>query len=146
MPAHLGFADKVRLGVNFLAMNLRQDKITRNARRLKGHHLSVLKRGQERIRVSREVNCDTYASLLGTLDMFDPDYDDRTQYTPCSQIEWDLYLQPGTAFDIICERYWEVFRKVQMTLIMHKSDRHKLKRIECKPEGEAMRILWSDAS
>jgi hypothetical protein len=146
MPAHLGFADKVRLGVNFLAMNLRQDKHTKAARRMKGHHLSALMRGQERNRVAREVRCDTYASLRSTLDMFDPDYDDRTQYTPCSQIEWDLYLQPGTYFDITCARHWEVFRNVEMTLIMHKSDRTKLKRIECKPEREAMRILWSDAS
>ena len=146
MPAHIGFADKVRLGVNFLAMNMRQDKTTRTARRFKGHHLSVLMRAQERIRASREVACDTYASLRGTLDTFDPNYEGRTQYTACSQTEWDLYLRPGTAFDITCERYWAVFRNVEMLLIMHKGDRTKLKRIECTPAGEAMRILWSDAS
>jgi hypothetical protein len=145
MPAHIGFADKVKLGVSFLAMNLRTDKLTKAARRVNGHHLSVLQKVQERVRASREIECKSYAALRGELDKFDPDYNDRTTYTPCSQLEWDLYLQPGTAFDITCQRYWEVFRKVDVTLIMHKKDRLSLKRIEATPEREAMRVLWSDA-
>jgi hypothetical protein len=145
MPAHIGFADKIKLGASFIAMNILQDKHTKAARRFKGHHLSVLLKHQEKARSDRERVCISYTMLRDDLDKFDPDYQGRTNFTPCSQVEWDLYLKPGTAFDITCRRYWEVFRNVEMTLIMHKSDKMSLKRIEAKPEREAMRILWSDA-
>ena len=68
------------------------------------------------------------------------------QRKTCEQAEWDLYLKPGTAFDITCRRYYEVFRGMNIMLITHKSDRNKLKRIEGHPPGEKMRVLWSEAA
>jgi hypothetical protein len=34
---------------------------------------------------------------------------------------------------------------MEMLIITHKSDKNKLKRIEATPQGEKMRIVWSEA-
>jgi len=144
MPAHIGFADNLKLGINFILANTMQNKTWKAARRMKGHHWSVLVNRQETGRKSREKLCRSYNDLRRELDKCDPETDRNTNVW-CGEAEWELYLKPGTAFDITCRHYWEVFRECEMTLITHKGDRTKLKRIEAKPQGERMRVIWTDA-
>lgn len=149
MPAHIGFADYLRLGAKFVVSNTSLNAKFRHARELAGGHITMgrLQSGLEKKRKKRETNCDTYEKFRTQLDTYAPDHEvgrNMINTRTVDPAEWDLYLKPGTAFDINCRRYFEVFRGMRMMLIGHKSDPNRLKRIEAHPAGEHMRILWSD--
>jgi len=146
VPAHIGLTGKLRILQAFVVTNTSLNKQVIAQRKMLGGTIkySKLKDKFELERGNREKEYTSYATFRAALDEYGPDGGGAKH---CSQVEWDLYLKPGTAFDIICRRYYEieVFKPMKMVLITHKSDKWKLKRIEAVPHREEMRILWSEA-
>ncbi|MBV9836255.1 MAG: hypothetical protein JO055_17685 [Alphaproteobacteria bacterium] len=149
MPAHIGIGGNLKTGVKFVVASLAPTARMRHARQMVGNRM--LQRLQEQAQMKkhdRETECTSYGGFRYYLDHFDPNYvakpgEQNARYS--EQSEWDLYLAQGTAFDITCRRYFEIFRGMKMVLITHKSDTNKLKRIEAYPAGEKMRVLWTSA-
>lgn len=149
MPAHIGIADRLKLGAKFIVANTSRNEKFSLAREMGGGKISMktLKAGLERDRSRREFTCQSHEQLRELLDTHGPGRvvaRDRINRRSCDQAEWDLYLKPDTPFDSLCRHYFEIFRGLRMMVITHKSDSNKLKRIEAHPPGERMRVLWSE--
>lgn len=168
MPAHIGTWTKLKLFGACVAKNLDprdSAKIARekrvDAKELRLHQEK--RRGDANNRAEylpykyvldtamvvaqrrREKTFFLYDVLRAYLDNLDPakPYTDGALYT--DRKEWDLYLRPGTQFDWLLKVYF-ASKLGQVMVIVHKSDRLKVKRIEAHPRNGEVVILWSDAS
>jgi hypothetical protein len=104
----------------------------------------VVERDKER----REHRYASYESFRGFLDSYDPDQEvqrDRINNRTVERTEWDLYLQPGTEFDHVCEQYFVDYPDGAIVVITHRKQVQHLKRIETKRPGHRTRIIWSEA-
>jgi hypothetical protein len=145
----MGIGDALRTGAGVLVANLSLSKKAKKLREMKGVvPVSMLWDQALASRNRREHRFDRYQSFRDFLDTYGPDRvvaRDQINTRWCDPNEWELYLKPGTGFDITCRTYFEVFPRMEMLIITHKSDKNKLKRIEATPQGEKMRIIWSEA-
>lgn len=149
MPAHMGIGDVLRTGMGFLVANLSQSAKSKQLRTMKGMITVDMVWGNAKAgRDRREHSFQSYDAFRNYIDTYGPDVvvpQGQINTRSCDPSEWELYLKPDTGFDVICRTYFEVFRRMEMIVITHKSDKNKLKRIEAKPHGEKMRIIWSEA-
>ncbi|HZY58746.1 MAG TPA: hypothetical protein VFE56_03215 [Candidatus Binataceae bacterium] len=169
MPAHLGFADKLNMFAAFMTVNLSQSEGAQEARRLRVSQGDAARERQgleatsnraayvpwkkvkgsfEHYRGRREFPVRDYGDFRRLLNNYNPDQQVNRTGLHSDQNEWDLYLRPGTAFDQNCQAIFEGQRGTgfKAVLIVHKSEREKLKRIEgVFPSGRVV-IWWSDAS
>jgi hypothetical protein len=153
MPAHIGFSDVLKTAKNFLVTNLSgKFRQVRQRRKIStgssiispGYLWESVKNTKER----REHGFESYDSFRAFLNTYDPDIvlpRDQISERKCDRDEWEFYLQPGTAFDQVCEQYFVDYPNGQITIITHKKRVQHLKRIETKRPGHRTRIIWSDA-
>ena len=151
MPAHIGVMGNLKMGLGFIAMNMSLAEGAKRTREGHGGHVAfkAIKHNFKLARDRREMAFTDYESFRRRLNLYDPHRVLRAgevNMLKVDETEWDLYLKPDTAFDINCRRYFEVFRNMTITLVGHKGkgEASSLKRIEAHPQGERMRILWSD--
>lgn len=155
MPAHIGFGDVLRTGLGFLVANLSQSRKTRNMRRMRKRRNgtgvitpSYLWQGVQENKERREHRYRSYEPFRAYLDTYDPDFEvgrDQIHTRTVDRTEWELYLQPGTEFDQVCEQYFIDYPDGEILLINHKKEVQHLKRIETKRPGHRTRIIWSEA-
>jgi hypothetical protein len=155
MPAHIGFADVLRTGLKFIVANFSQSEQFRRVRKMRKRKNGTgiispgyLWQGVEDRRDRREHTFEAYDPFRTYVDTFDPNRvvaRDQINNRTCDPTEWELYLKPGTEFDLVCEQCFDDFPGMQMRVITHKSNVNKLKRIELKRQGHRTRIMWSDA-
>jgi hypothetical protein len=155
MPAHIGFADVLKTGLRFIVANAAQTDKFRRARKMRKRKNGTgiispgyLWQGVEAKRDRREHRFQAYDPYRAYLDTYDPDQvvqRDQINERTCERTEWELYLQPGTEFDQVCEEYFAEYPGLEMIVITHKSNVNKLKRIEMKRQGHRTKILWSEA-
>ncbi|HEY1933813.1 MAG TPA: hypothetical protein VGG99_17505 [Acetobacteraceae bacterium] len=155
MPAHIGFGDVLRTGLSFLVANLSQSRKSRNMRRMRKRRNgtgiispALLWEGVERDRDRREHRYQSYDPFRAYLDTYDPDQEvdrERLNDRTVDRTEWELYLQPGTEFDQVCEQYFVDYPDGEIIAVNHKKQVQHLKRIETKRQGHRTRIIWSEA-
>ena len=154
MPAHIGFSDVLKTAKNFLVSNLSLTSKYRQVRRMRkgrngtgivspGYLWESVEKNKER----REHGFKSYDNFRAFLDTYDPDIElprDQISSRQCDPTEWELYLQPGTEFDHVCEQYFVDYPEGQIIIITHKKRVQHLKRIETKRPGHRTRIIWSE--
>jgi hypothetical protein len=155
MPAHLGFADVLKTGLRFIVANASQSDKFRRSRKMRKRKNGTgiispgyLWESAEKKRDRREHRFASYDPFRTYLDTYDPSKvvrRDQIDNRTCDRAEWELYLQPDTEFDRVCEQYFDDYPGLEMIVITHKSDVNRLKRIELKRQGHRTRILWSEA-
>jgi hypothetical protein len=144
----MGLGDLVKVPFAFLAINLSPRQHARRARQNGIITPAAIWHAFTQRRARRERSFTTYATWRARMDDYDPLL--QANQGPhglnvVAQAEWNLYLAPGTAFDGLINTIFANNPGLTVTLIVHKSDMNRLKRIEAQPAGGQVAILWSDA-
>ncbi len=138
----------VKVPFAFLAINLSPRQHARRARQNGMVTPGAIWHAFTQRRARRERIFNTYAAWRQRMDDYDPQLPANQgpqALNVVDQNEWNLYLAPGTVFDGLINAIFTNNAGLTVTLIVHKSDMNRLKRIEAQPAGGRVAILWSDA-
>jgi hypothetical protein len=171
MPAHHSIKDKIDMLWAVVGVNLSPTQKGRNARNRRVIHGQLKNQAMglglqtnrkpyvpwkdivnhKQVTLSqRERTFTDYSQFRNFLNEFNP-YDegnDGVYGWKCYHVEWIMYLKPDSIFDQQCQQLFDVHYGTEgfkMMVIMHKSDRARIKRIEAISRTGKVDILWSDA-
>lgn len=158
MPAHMSFADVLRVPIGFMAANgIGLFKQAQGGR----HHYFVSPAMVWRIlkhqKDNRTRDCLSYAQFRTELDHFDPARNGANApvimgsmgpSVPSDLVvnaqEWQTHLAPGTLMDQTVQAAFQLEPKLVVSLVRHKKETNRLKRIEVTHPGHKPEFIWMD--
>lgn len=158
MPAHMSFADVLRVPIGFIAANTMG--LMQQARGGRHHYFvspAMIWRIMKRDSDSRTRDCRSHAQFRTELDHFDPARNGANATVTMTSMgpsvasnlvvdpqEWLMHLAPGTLMDQTVQAAFQLEPNLVVSLVRHKKESNRLKRIEVTHPGHKPEFIWMD--